>query len=116
MGPVRIFPDLVEVRDEAGEENEIEVAASRNLISDADIAAFRVAGFRRRHGGPLWQAAARISPDAAAAPILCGPGPAKRGLGPSIVRPSRRPLRGLLRMTVRSCCDIIRHPEERPEG
>ena len=50
MRPVGVLPYQVEIGDETEYENQIERAIAHDLISDADIAAFGVSGFRRRHG------------------------------------------------------------------
>ena len=50
MRPVGVLPYQVEIGDETEYKNQIERTLADDLISDADIAAFGVSGFRRRHG------------------------------------------------------------------
>ena len=56
INPDRVLPIPVKVGDEARNVDEIEIALSQYLISDAHVAALGIAGLRRFHGRlPSWQ-------------------------------------------------------------
>ena len=52
VGDLRHLPVVLDVRDEAGDEDQVEIALPEDLVGDVRVSAERVAGaWRRRHPG-----------------------------------------------------------------